>query len=157
MAAVIHGVVFKGRGGLRVKVTGGESLLGIGAAPTGKTYRLDGNWTVEDDPFLAAREAERETRARESAAARETKKVWEASAVAEEAARLGLRKVTGIGDVAVGDTVYSLEPDASGNVSAETVTVTGIEDSLRHPTFLHKTSEGYEVTAGHPELWWKRA
>ena len=53
MPATIYGEVVKGAGGTRVKTTGSSSL--IGAAKTGKTYPVDGTWTVVGDPELQRR------------------------------------------------------------------------------------------------------
>ncbi len=158
MSAVIEGVVFKSRGALRVKVTGGGGVLGVGSAPVGKTYALNPVWTVINDPAIKAREEAREREKLEKATREQSIKEEAVRAIEAEAHRLGLRRITGIHDVKVGDEVYLIHSEGElgrgdpHKVSVNQHTVTGVENKW----FLFIADHGGEVTSGKPELWWKK-
>jgi hypothetical protein len=159
MGAVIEGVVIKGRGALRVKVTGGGGPLGISQAPVGRTFQLTPAWTVKDDPAVKAKQEAQEREKLEKQTREQALKEAGAKAIEEKAKSLGLHRVTGMHEVKVGDEVYSLESQAERfgkgdphDVAVSKVTVTGLGKNW----FLYKTHEGHEVTSGKPELWWKK-
>lgn len=62
--AYIHGIVYQAKNGsLRVRVESGESFFGSGGLE-GKTYEYNASWTVENDPHVKTREAEKEAKAK---------------------------------------------------------------------------------------------
>lgn len=57
--AYIYGEVYRGRNGaMRVRITGSAAFVG-GGTGEGKSYRLDGSWTVSNDPEVKRREQEK--------------------------------------------------------------------------------------------------
>ena len=152
--------LFKSRGALRVKITGGGGAMGIGTVPTGKTYQLNPAWTVIGDPAIKARQESQERAKLEKETREQAIKEEAAKAIDMEAKKHGLRKVTGIHDVKAGDDVYLITSEGSGGtgdphkVDVEKFTVTEVPPGKNW--FLYIAPHGGEVTSGHPELWWKK-
>jgi hypothetical protein len=159
MAAVIEGAVIKGRGGLRVKVTGGGGAFGIGHAPTGRTFQLTPQWTVKNDPAIKARQEAKERERLEKETREQAIKEEAERAIEAEAKRLGVRRITGIHDVKPGDEVYDIASEGAyygrGDPHKITVEKHVVTDLLKD-VFVYIDNDGHEVTSGLPTLWWKR-
>jgi hypothetical protein len=152
-AAVIHGVVFRSRSKLRVRIGGTSSIMGIGSAPVGRTYALDPHWTVDDDPEIGRREH----RAIERKAAEERERMERervaAEAVEAEATRQHLRRVMKLGDVRVGKPVMHIWSEGGSHgaggvpnkLHVDRLLVTSIEPKY----FVYIDPEGIERTSGN--------
>ena len=112
MPATIYGEVVKGAGGTRVKTTGSSSL--IGAAKTGKTYPVDGTWTVVGDPELQRRKDAREAKEAEAKAAHQAEIDAHNAKMDKHAAERGDLRAE---DVQLGDVIEG--PDGERQVVAQ--------------------------------------
>jgi hypothetical protein len=64
MGASINGEVYSSRNGLRVRITGSDSMLGGGGVAGPKTVQYNPRWTVQGDPLPAQRAQAREDASR---------------------------------------------------------------------------------------------
>ena len=107
----ILGTVVISRGKPRVKITGSAGAGGV--APVGKTFPVDADWTVQDDPAVKAYAEKRAAEKKAQEASKDADLAAEDRAMRAEAKKRGWREAKP-SDLAAGLTLYRIDSTDGG-------------------------------------------